>query len=110
MKINKLTIELSNGETLEINLSKGQSRQSTIVSDFDKLLQKFKRIIRKAGGRITRSRLLRSLKIRARDMDELERTLKEQGSIEVAVVNTGNNGRPAMVYTLIENIQPLAIC
>jgi len=72
-------------------------------SDFDALCKKLLRKLRKApNGRLEHSKLLKRIKIKAKDFRELMETLIQRGDVEL--VTTPTNGRPTVEYGVKEGV------
>lgn len=65
---------------------------------FEKQLIKARQFIISREGRVTREELMLHMKIKARDLDEIMRTLRESGEVEFSTEKT--SGRPVTIYTL----------
>lgn len=80
-----------------IHRATAQIARSFGDSWFEKQLIKAKHFVMSRGGRVKRDDLIRHMKIKARDLDEVMRTLQESGEIEPSTEKT--SGRPITIYT-----------
>ena len=70
-------------------------------SNFHALCLKAKEKLRNAKDRrLPRSILLKRLKIKSREFDEVMKTLLEQGDVVIVLGNQGSVGRNGVVYAL----------
>ncbi|HBT78460.1 MAG TPA: hypothetical protein DEB39_16385 [Planctomycetaceae bacterium] len=69
-------------------------------SPFAKLVLRAENLIRKRGGKMTRTELSRSLHIRPRELDEIVHKMLEEEIIELAF-SDATGGRPKTVYRMV---------
>jgi len=82
-------------------------RMVTIIGDnvadnpFHGVCLKIKRILQRSGGEMGRSKLLRKLKIRSRELDEAVNYMLENGTVQIYTTESNETHRASISYKIV---------